>query len=565
MSDTNPQQATLDKIAEAAAKYGDNFAMRIMRKDGRASLPDVWARFLGARAEHFAAFEMWLPSLCEADCGGYFDLVPLHFAVSNSTPLGAPIEVYLQGTKNLPPRRAALTEPDWTGPTEMVFPKPRAEPATPQGIAAFSALPPVAGPFVPAPAVTPAATPAPVVPLPGESLEMARLRTELAAARQTEIENRHRADLAALRAEFAVAQNAVAAKLDAVLNRPLPAPAAPPPAPSFDVEKLITVASPVVLGLFGWLQSNSEKQEQRRRDEQAEERRRQDERDREMREERRRFEERIEAANAKVAGQGVAQLDMEDRRLDMISKTTNLMIQTATAAAELQQPQGDSTPTVVLALREGARILGGLTAMQENTIAMANLRAKGLIPALPQQPAPNTTTPPVAPSRAPAPAPADPNTVVLDPRADPIDNIRILFNRHHDVIETAAYIVDRYVGDPRLQARVKAANEDIGALFNAEFGAWMQASKENDDYITRLAPVLMEKIDKLRAAQAMAPNPIMDPNPPAPIPPGAVPAPSPNMPAATEVVASKPAEVLSFPDGRRQPMDIDEEGDDAAP
>jgi hypothetical protein len=108
---------TMNSLREKA-KEGDDFLVKLQRRAHLGSTPELVASFSGARVEHFASPELWVPPLCG---GGKFLLQGFH-ATDNGKPVGGFVQFSITTIDPKEVDQEVVKKVDWRGPPALEFP-----------------------------------------------------------------------------------------------------------------------------------------------------------------------------------------------------------------------------------------------------------------------------------------------------------------------------------------------------------------------------------------------------------------------------------------------------------
>lgn len=495
----------LDAIAKTR-DGGDSFRLRIQRRDGPSQPPLIYALFEDAQVAHFATPETWLPRLVGPGAGGIFEMTAYH-ASNTILSVGGVFRIPIQGDLR-PPNIGVVTQPGWTGPKQLSYPKPGDVDQTsfqiPSGGGGDApnqrrdSLPVAPPPPLPSPPITA------IQPPTATSLVAAE---ESIRAQQRALEQQQQALRdQAMRNEI---MGSVKVQTDAVMdalrrsqeqtNTILQQIAQRESKPSFNIEGLITGLAPILVGMM-----------QQSREAAAEAARRQDalftailskpaqpaldpmvqgllDRTAKM------AESAIEAARNRPDASGAMVSQMSEAMASM----ANVTMQLVHTAAEMGVGSGPAPePPWVKAVREGAKVV---TAMMQTQAQMAMANAKrGTMPP-PQAPRLPAAPPPQANGAAPqaagpsAPTPAGPQ----QPQQAPIDRIEAAIRKHAPVEKVTLAILNN-VNHPSIMQAFMAAEGNIENLFRMRLGAWLD-DPANQPYMT----ALMQEITRVGAERGL--------------------------------------------------------------
>lgn len=114
-------EETMAALQAKAAAAGDEFTIRVSRREHPSQAPTVVATLDQATIAHFVNPERWVPQLV----GGGNILLQGYHAAEPATPIGGLLGLKING----PPRDvdpAVMNKTDWCGPTDLKFPLPQA-------------------------------------------------------------------------------------------------------------------------------------------------------------------------------------------------------------------------------------------------------------------------------------------------------------------------------------------------------------------------------------------------------------------------------------------------------
>ncbi len=113
-----PAEDTFNMLRDRAAKDGDAFGVKVMRRAFNGGMPELIASLSAATVEHLVNPEQWIPSLCG---GGNISMQGYH-STDLSKPVGGFLQVKIsQEAKEVDPSVVGKT--DWRGPGVIDFPR----------------------------------------------------------------------------------------------------------------------------------------------------------------------------------------------------------------------------------------------------------------------------------------------------------------------------------------------------------------------------------------------------------------------------------------------------------
>jgi len=200
----NTEDIIAGLTARAKAEDLDSWRVKVFRRMGALALPELVMTLDGARVEHFAMPETWIPRLSG---GGQYALFPYH-AKEPSIGVGYPINVTIQG-EPIQIDTSQVKAPDWPGPKKFIYPMETGKPS------GYQVPSPGHGAFA-----TPQSLPGSAVG-PGMGVHAVEALTmQLQAANEARaalerrlLEEAHKADLARVRAEMTDAIRDIKAQL----------------------------------------------------------------------------------------------------------------------------------------------------------------------------------------------------------------------------------------------------------------------------------------------------------------------------------------------------------------
>ncbi len=391
--------------------FGDDWRVKVLRKDSPNAIPDVVAVLEDARVQHFQSAETWISRL--AGGGPYYELHIWHAKTPGR------METILKLPKIGGPPRTANPEvvraPGWTGPRLIIFPEPGSGEVSNPGAA-------------------PQRTPMAGFPAPSSNASPQEWASWL-AQREREVEDkRHKMEIDGQRREHEAAMRRMEerfADMKAIVER---AAHAPPP-PRTDFAPILQVVVPAVASIVSTLLAQG--QAQRDALLKIEEARSSKplippELLEMVRSQRNDVSDQMKAMGAiheahAAASRATLEAQSEANRANMesLAALSRMTVNSATMLMEMAGRSGEAPEEPwVAALREGARALAALaqSSIRARVPPRGAAPAPGRLPAAGNGRAPASTPPPTpppstppagepVPGRAPPP-PENPTTAV---------------------------------------------------------------------------------------------------------------------------------------------------------
>ncbi len=114
-----PSEETFNMLRDRAAKDGDGFAVKVMRRAHMGAMPELIASLSGATLENLTTPELWIPPLCG---GGNFSMQAYH-PTDMSRPVGGFLQVKISQDAKDVVDASVMKKNDWRGPATLDFPK----------------------------------------------------------------------------------------------------------------------------------------------------------------------------------------------------------------------------------------------------------------------------------------------------------------------------------------------------------------------------------------------------------------------------------------------------------
>lgn len=509
MSATGPlkPEETLALLTEKAKVGGDAFTVKVNRKQGFGALYQTVAVLSGASLVHLGQPEMWLGPLCG---GGDFQLAIFHVD-DPATRVGGFLftNIKAQPTEVRP---EVVTMPGWSGPPEIVFPKPGVANvfAQPQSQTMQQGPTLTTGNMPPPQQVNawgqPIAMPVQVT---GDAYYEQRRREDeqrrederkreeahqrrLAELRAQEDEIKRKAEAAAIRAEAMERENKLRAEM-AERDARAREDAAKAANNASSTKDLVLGLAPLVMQFIqsGREQNAAMLTEMRRSQEQAAAR----------------FEALVEKLTAGQSGlrpemtamlemmkaSSASNAEMMGRMVEatgMVAQMSTGMIETIADLNLGGQPPGHP---VLEAVKEGVRALSTLNAgANAGAKKMVQQAAKG--PQLPADTAATAQKPPAAP-QPPMQTQVTPNMPqAFDgaPPVNPVDKLEAMIRAHHEPVEEVAKFFFDSLNTPEMKQALTAVNGDPFALIGERLGAVWAMDDSNQAYLQKLGAAVDE-------------------------------------------------------------------------
>lgn len=507
MSATGPlkPEETLALLTEKAKVGGDAFTVKVNRKQGFGALYQTVAVLSGASIVHLGQPEMWLGPLCG---GGDFQLAIFHVD-DPATRVGGFLftNIKAQPTEVRP---EVVSMPGWSGPPEIVFPKP--------GVANVFAQPPqqqvASGPTLttgnmPPPQQVnawgqPIAMPVQVA---GDAYYEQRRREDeqrrederkreeahqrrLAELRAQEDEIKRKAEAQAIRAEALERENKLRAEI-AEREARAREEAAKAANNSASTKDLVLGLAPLVMQFIqsGREQQNAMLAEMRRSQEQSAAR----------------FEALVEKLSAGQQGgirpemtamleimkaSSASNAEMMGRMVEatgMVAQMSTGMIETIADLNLGGQPPGHP---MLEAVREGVRALSTLN-QGTNAGAKKMVQQAAKLPADTAATAQKPPSPPQAPIQTQV-TPNMPQAFDGAPPTNPVDRLEAMIRAHHEPVEEVAKFFFDSLNTPEMKTALNAVGGDPFALIGERLGAVWAMDDANTEYLKKLGAAVDE-------------------------------------------------------------------------
>ena len=470
-------QTQIAKLAEIARAKGDDFRIKIMRKSSPAAPLTSVATFDGANVGHFAVPEAWLVPFCGG--GPVFVLWAYHASEPN-TMVEQIFPPAINGQIRDPVNFAAVTAPNWNGPTTLLAPTPpQAKGAPPSdGLAALYAVP--TGSSASGGAAREAASPAPGSP--GYSSD-AEARLHAAQLQILDQQRRHDNDRIEklIEAQAKSGERQIAAIME-LLRAQKPVEVKPAPSLAEQIVPLAAALTPLLSALMA--RSSEDRKAAMERES------RREEREAKAREEagkiQAEFINRLSSGNSETA-------KVMQSMADVVANSMKAQLQTFATLRDLMpgEPPEEGITGIVKAL---APAIGEYLAVKGAMQPQGQPAAPQLPPRPPAAPPATAPAPATAPTDAPPAPGADGGIAAADP-GELIGEIEAAIKAHHDAAELATGYAEALAVNEPFRAAVAQAGGTI-ALFQARLGAWVMDrtpgtdGKTNGDYLRGLVGAL---------------------------------------------------------------------------
>lgn len=502
---------TMQELGKRATE-ADQFYLKVFRRLHMSQTPSLVATFSGARMEHFASPELWLPPLAG---GGKFLLQGYHESDFNK-PIGSYLNFSIDSDE---PREvdAGLTKKaDWRGPAKLEFPK-----EAPTATARNGDMPLYDVRSPPAPGSGDSATRSTawarqagggvhreeygaVESFGAQARALESERRQMERDKLEAKEEKHRAELDAVKKAHEADLRAM--KLELMNELRAQRPTGP------------DASSTMLMEFF------KQSAEDRRADatRAAEDRRL--ERDRQAAQDAR-FERLIEKMSERKEKdpievfKTVAELvGKKGNDSDVMMKSVHNMVEMQSSmmgaamdfvdhASRMQLGGGDNgEPSWVKGVD---RLMKGIGKMAQGA-ALRGAAVPGQVFPQPQLPAQQRAAqaPAVAPAPAaaqspqaqaqPAPqaqAPQQPRPPQMETELSVVDQVILAIQAHHDPADVAAKLV-QYYKDPSVQQAFIEAGGDFELAFKQRLGNWPEAAAQNKAYLAKLFEALEKEMQK---------------------------------------------------------------------
>lgn len=505
-----PSEETYNMLRERAAKDGDVFSVKVLRRNHMGQLPELVASLSGAMVEHFSTPELWIPPLCG---GGNYSLQAYH-----STDMSKPVGGYLQFKVSQDSKEidaTILKRPDWRGPAVLDFPQKEAPRERDGSIYDMSPPGPSAGLQRHQNTQYPAGVPGggfthrPEYVAEGNWQERQRLQGALEGERRKLEEERlanerekHRQELEALKKSHDADMRSFKAEIMSELRSK---PTGPDP-------------SAVMLETMLRMQAENAKQaaeDRREREKIAADDRRAAEARQTANDER--FNRLLEkmadrpkedplAIIEKVTGllgknnNAEAQMKMMANMAEMHSVQIGTAMDFIQASADLQLGAREKEDSPVAKAIEAG--LKGIGALARGSAAQRQQPQQFAQPQVPQTFEQKALAQPAQPAPAPAPAQAAPAPAPTKPAPTILEQIEFGIMGKAPVSTVAKAIVN-HIKDPSITAALVEVGMDFEVLIQNRLGIWAKQHVDNEAYLK----ALMEEVEKeLKAAGYIPPD-----------------------------------------------------------
>lgn len=440
---------TIDKLKEFADQKGDEFSIKIYRRNSVSDiLPSSWCTLEGAQLRHITDRELWIGDLIGNGKGGVFDMAIFH-AEQPHKPIGMQIRVVKQGDAGEPNIAVALS-PGWKGPARIVFPDPSkmqpvvtpatslpqntVAPATAAASEAKTAL--ATSGLAGADAATQKAVERANAALAEVEKQRAALAEERAAIERERMESRHKEELRAMEARFALME----ARLTQAAQ---PAPAQPKVDLLDKLPALIAAFAPIITPVL----------------------QRADDRHREQMAAIRESGEKQMQLVEKLMSQKNDAGDMYKKVSEAVMSLAGTSVQMMHKVAELQ-PGEPPVPGWVPAVESISTAIENIAkaVITKQSVSM-NVQQRPQLPAARQATAQNT------------------NDVVsiIEAKIRAMEDPKLIVELFFNSLE-----------NPAMQAALSGANGDPVELYKSRLGTWIIEKPEHTTYVQALAEALQE-------------------------------------------------------------------------